>query len=375
MQYKMILAVLSLSVVFALSLQLFIKKEPKPYLDQKKFTNPLYKEFTKIAKKHDLNLAFTKEVWVQRGPVDYKVSAVFDEKPNSVDILLLGDSSISWGLIPQVLEQVTGKNVAMYAYESNLLTQKTAKLFDKIAKYYLKDDGMVIFSFDNWTKRQHPNDVRFSKEECEEMLTWSDADFIRHAKKNEKSFHETYLSLSAYQNLYENTSEYLKTNYHLELTSPSLYANYIEKKINPSWYEKKNTNAQPDDIFIRWDMKTVTIYNPERKMSSIYSDKMPRYPMKNNNIAINAEAASKIYAHKRVYMVPLYAKESSYVTARNMFQSYYKDLGFELCDLGVLHPKEGGYTMQKCSHMANIGALQKSILIAQWLKSYYEQQR
>lgn len=375
MQHKLILSTLSLSLILALSLQFFIKNEQKVQSGKEKFTNPLYEEFTNIAKEHDLNLAFTKDVWIQRGEVDYKVSAIFDEKPNSVDILLLGDSSISWGLIPQVLEQITGKNVAMYAYESNLLTQKTAQLFDKITSYYLKEDGMVIFSFDNWTKRQHPNDVRFSKEECEEMLTWSDKDFAAHAKANEKSLYQTYLSLDAYKRLYNNTSEYLKSNYALGLSAPSLYANHIEKFINPSWHAKKSINAHPDDIFIRWDIKTVTIYNPDRNATSIYSDAMPPYPMKNKNIQTNAKAASKIHAHKRVYMVPLYAKESSYVTARNIYQSYYKELGFELCDLGLLHPKESGYSMQKCSHMANTGGLQKSILIAQWLKNYYKTQR
>ena len=70
-------------------------------------------------------------------------------------------------------------------------------------------------------------------------------------------------------------------------------------------------------------------------------------------------------------MVPLYHKEKKYVKSRNNYYSYYKQLGFELFDLGVFQPKKHAYTMQSGSHMGNTGGLMKSILIGKWLQEYF----
>lgn len=368
---KTISLILFVSLI-ALVLQLCIPKEHTSHTHTKIFTNPLYAEFVAIAKQHNLDLSFTKNVWFQRGPIDYKQNTIFAQKPNSIDILFLGDSSIAWGVIPQVLEQITGKKIAIYAYESNLLTQKTAKLFNKISSYYLKKDGIVIFSFDDWTQKQNLNDVRYSKKTFQEMLQWNKQDFAKYATSHEPSFFQKYLSYDTYTTLYNKSSEYLKTNYHLELKSPSIYANYIEKYTNPTLYQAKAINQQQEDTFIRWDMHTTTLYNPQRNLQSIASSKHPKKPLKNKNIAINAKAASQIYGSTKIYMVPIYAKHSLYLSSRNIYQSYYKDLGFELCDLGQLHPKDHTFSMQEYSHMANTGGLQKSILIANYLKAYLQ---
>lgn len=75
----------------------------------KKFINPMWDEFLRIGKIYSLDLSFTKYVWEQRGPKDYLIHEIFKDKPKSVDVLIFGDSSMAWGVIPEVIEQITGK--------------------------------------------------------------------------------------------------------------------------------------------------------------------------------------------------------------------------------------------------------------------------
>lgn len=368
---KKIIIILTISITLSLLLQKVIHIHEVSDFSEKKFQNPLYEKFSKIANEHNLDLSFTKTAWVQKGPTNYKINTIFEEKEKSIDILFLGDSSIAWGMIPNVIEQMTGKKVAVYAYEANVLTVKTSKLFNKISQYYLKDDGIVIFSFDNWTKDKDPNFVQISKKECDEIITWENKDFQKYAKKNEISFYNKYLSFRAFESLYNQKSEYLKSRYGLYLKSPSFYEDYLEEILNPTLHASKSINKNKVRKFIRWDMNSITITNEKFNYTSIHSEIMPTIPMINKNVQLNAKAASKIYGKDKIYMVPLYYNEDNYKKSRNMYYSYYEKLEFKLSDLGTFHPKDHAYTMQYGSHMGGTGGLMKSILIGKWLKQYF----
>lgn len=358
----------------------------KPFgFKTEKFQNPLYKEFVEIANKNNLDVSFTKTAWVQRGPNNYEINTIFEEKEKSIDILFFGDSSIAWGMIPKVIEQMTGKKVAIYAYESNVLTVKTSKLFNKISQYYLKDDGVVVFSFDTWTQDKEPNSVIISQEQCDEMISWKDDDFKKFAKKQEKKqekksirpikrqedFYQKYISFDSFQSLYKEKSEYLKSEYGLFLKSQSFYEEYLEEVINPKLYANKNKNKDKNTKFIRWDLDSITEYNPNFILKSIHSKKIPIEKIINNNIDLNSKAVSKIYGKNKIYMVPLYPNEIAYLLSRSYYYSYYKQLGFELSDLGAFQPKEHAYTIQTGCHMGNTGGLMKSILIGKWFQEYF----
>ena len=358
------------SIVIALAIQLFIAPKHASNFNEKKFKNPLYEEFVTIANAHNLDLSFTQTCWIERGPINYKINSIFKEAPKSVDILFIGDSSIAWGLIPRVISQQTGKKVAMYAYESNFLTQKTAKLFDKISKYYLKEDGIVILAFENSTQKKDPNAVHISKEAYAEIMQWEEKDFTHYAKKHERSLFDRYFSYHAFKTFYDETSEYLKTKYHLSLKSPKFYSKYVEPIINPKLAKNKAQNKNKETQFLRWDMDTITLYNPNFHLKSIHSEVMPKQPFVNKNVSLNAKASANIHGHK-IYLIPTYGKHQYYKEARNMYYSYYQALGFELCDLGMYQTKEDAYLMQGGSHMGNTGGLMKSILMGKWLQEYY----
>ncbi len=365
-----ILIILIASIILSLLLQNFIHLKTNISFTDKKFQNPLYEQYIKIAHKNNLDLSFTKTTWIERGPNNYKINTIFNEKSKSIDIIFFGDSSIAWGLIPNVIEQMTDKKVAIYAYESNVLTEKTAKLFNKISEYYLKDDGLAVFSFDNWTKDKDPSFVKISKKECDEIIKWKKNDFINYVKKSEKSIYDKYFSYSAFKKFYDEKSEYLKTQYGLLLRAPSFYEIYLEPMVNPKLAQNKAVNKNNDTKFIRWDRNTITEYNTNFKFKSVHSEVMPKSPMVNKNVEINAQAAFQIFGNK-IYMVPLFSNHTHYEISRNMYYTYYQGLGFKLCDLGKFQPKNEAYTMQAASHMGNTGGLMQSILIGKWLKEYY----
>lgn len=383
LSHKTALTLLLSSALFALILQKNVISGEKGIAGNSDlFTNPLYQTYTALAKKYDLDLSFTRKVWEQRGPRDYKVNDIFRQKPKSVDILFLGDSAIAWGLIPQVIEQMTDKKVAMYAYEANVFTTATIALYNKLAHYYLKEDGIVILSFDNRNKARNPDLVSMSVRQYREIMQWKDKDFRAYANEINPTFYEKYISYEAFVKQYEQYTAYLQQNYGLELKSPSLYSEYVEQYVNPILYKAKQTNKNKETKFLRWDSRTITEYNPNFKNLSLPNKEKPVEPFVHAHTKQNARSAQKIYAKEKIYMVNLYNNREAYLLSRNIYENYYKNLGFKLCDLGAMLKDNKHYIMQEdgshpnaLTHMGNEGGLMKSILTGKWLQSYYAKKK
>jgi len=336
--YKKLINTLTTTLLFLLLLQGSIHAEEKRNFQEVKFQNPMHKEFTEIAKKNNLDLSFTETVWAQKGqepvvwgPNNYKINTLFYEKPKSIDILFFGDCTISWGMIPQVIEQMTGKNVAMYAYASNVMTIKTAELFHKLADYYLKDDGVVIYSFSNWALQKDSHIVATSVKEYDEIVKWTEDDFKKFAQKDKKS---------SYENVF-------------------------------SGYTKPAANKEGKIQYLRWDMDALTEYSPAFSLKATHSDIMPKSIAKHQTLQNNAEAISKVFSGEEIFMIPLYSADHHYLTSRTIYYSYYHKLGFKIADMGLFMPIEDSYTMENHRHMANTGGLMMSILIGKWLNQYF----
>ncbi len=388
-----ILLLMLSSLVFAYGVQFAIHERiEKVEHEEKVFPNPLYPKYEAMAKKYDLDLAFTKNTIEKRGPINYRINTIYTKRPKSIDILFIGDSNIAWGLIPEVIEQITGKKVAVFAYESNAITKKTAELFDRISKYYLKDDGVLVLSFDNHLYKKNPNTVLISKKEYEEMVSWDSAQFVAFAKSREgktdhtvsvddrapnekkeantvEDLQKDHSSFNQYQKKYRELSDYLGERLHLRLKSVDLYTLYLEEYINPEWNKNKNVNIKNDTtMYLRWNMNTITLYDPNFGHYSIHSESMPSKEPADKNIEANAKAAAEIFGPKKIFMVPLFDKEKHYELSRSIYYTYYRKEGFELCDLGLEHPKNAKYPMEGGSHMVNEGGLLKSILVGHCLK-------
>ena len=316
-----------------------------PVLKGVKIKNPMHKEYTEIAAKNHLDLSFADTVWVQPGklpevwaPNNYKINSIFTRKPKSLDVLFFGDCTISWGMIPRVLEQMTGKSVAMYAYASNVLTVNTVKLFTRIADYYLKDDGIVIFSFSNWALQKDSLVVATSLGEYKEMVAWSDEEFRNFAQKME----------------------------HSSLADPG------KSDTSPVVENPKNLNRPEGIMYLRWDFDTLTEYNPSFTIKAHHSEILPKTLTRYGAMQNNAEAASKIRAKEKIFMVPLYSADQHYLSSRTIYYSYYHKRDFKLADLGRYLPVYASYTMENHRHMGNSGGLKQSVLIGKWLNDYFK---
>jgi len=394
---KKIIFLIIASLLLAYSVQFAINNRIEKEVHEKKiFLNPLYAKYKTIAEKYNLDLTFTKYTKDQRGPVNYKINPIYSQKPKSIDILFIGDSSIAWNLIPEVVEQLTNKKVAVFAYESNPMTEKTAKLFDMISQYYLKDDGIVIVSFANYLYQMNPNTVLISKKEYKDMASWNIKRFTAFAKSKEgtadkiiqKQFeieeefrkeskveknNDSSLSLfQLYQEKYNMFSQYLAENFSMRLNSVDFYTLYLEEYINPEWNKKKNVNIKNDTtMYLRWNMRSITLHDPNFNHYSLHSEIEPTERLHDKNTEKNAKAAASIYGMRKIFMVPIYDSEKDYELARNIYETYYKRYGFELCDLGLIHPINEKYLMQDGAHIADEGGLLKSILIGEWLKEKF----
>ncbi|MEA3455959.1 MAG: hypothetical protein U9R26_05590 [Campylobacterota bacterium] len=336
--YKQLIDTLVTSILFVLLLQGSLQAKEKRNAQETKFQNPMHKEFAEIAKKNNLDLSFTETVWAQKGkepvvwgPNNYKINTLFHEKPKSIDILFFGDCTIAWGMIPQVIEQMTGKNVAMYAYASNVMTVKTAELFRKISDYYLKDDGVVIYSFSNWALQKDSQIVATSGKEYDEMVKWTEDDFGKFAQEDKKS---------SYKKIFDT-------------------------------YTKPAANKEGKIQYLRWDMDALTEYSPNFSLQATHSDILPKSITKHGALKNNAEAISKVFSGDEIFMVPLYSADHHYLTSRTIYYSYYQKLGFKLADMGLFMPIEDSYTMENHRHMANTGGVMMSILVGKWFNKYF----
>ncbi|MCI6988235.1 MAG: hypothetical protein MR902_01515 [Campylobacter sp.] len=94
-----IVLIIFTSVSLALLIQKLIVSQTSSPLNFSKSPNPLWDEYTKIAKTLNLNLNFTKEVWNERDPLDYTKHEIFKDEKSSVDILMFGDSSLARGIL------------------------------------------------------------------------------------------------------------------------------------------------------------------------------------------------------------------------------------------------------------------------------------
>ena len=332
-----------------LLLQGCTQAEEKRDLEWAKFPNPLYPAFEKTGKKYKLDLSFAKMAWAQKGqepfvwgPNNYKVNTIFNEKPKSIDILFIGDCTIAWGMIPKTIEQMTGKKTALYGYASNVMTVETAKLFRRIADYYLKDDGLLVYSFSNWALQKDSQFVGTSINEFKEMLGWSDSEFENFARRDKRAEYE------------------------------KIFSEYAKPAADSKSQKKKAARQNRGIAYLRWDMDSITEYNPDFSLTSVHSEIMPAKLTHYEALQNNAEAASRVFAGEKVFMIPLYNADQHYLTSRTIYYSYYQRLGIKVADMGLFMPRGDAYTMENHRHVANSGGLMMSILIGKWLNRYFE---
>jgi len=395
----------------------------------RKCNNPLYDKLISAGKKQRLKLEFTCNIQEIAGRMRSFKSAIFCSRPNSLDVILFGDSTIGWGIMPQVIEQKTGLKVGIFSLRGMYLNKKSLSVLQRIRKYFLKKNGISIFAFDQWTQEKNPNIFRRS-DELSDISKMSDHKFnrfaeqrfklcngfdvVRSRKQTDNPFTGTIyqsaalFSIDEYKKYHAGAlliQEFLRKKAWLHLPRRTYLHAKISSIFNPAWYSKKkmediSSAGSPIDesiyssinstgnnpykfikkglvsrirnqrIWIRWDHYTLTIYMKKPPRLSIFSNRQPRKEFFiSPYLKENAEAL-KNFPGRKAYLITFYPRHRFYVVLRSYYKQLYEG-SLELIDLGLLHPRHGGYPMDYKAHLVNTGGLYKSLAIARWIRKYF----
>ena len=352
-----------------------------------KILNPFWDEYEKIASDYGLSIEQLKYVSKNRMP-NFKNNALFKDEPKSVDVLVIGDSSISWSAIHSITEQfVKDKKIRFFAYESLPLNPRTAKMFKILANYYLKDDAIIIFSNNFAITRDYKINEITMHSELEKFILNEEFKNIKTSLDSNETVllgNETALQeinqkswAKANKPINELVSEYLG-EHGFSLISPQFYTTFFEKYINKEWFDIKARNSGGyfidfnDGVSVTQHLPKYYIATPTPKLKKIdigITDSQIK------NVKEKLEAINKISPHKKVFLLNPFTSNGEYLIDYTFYKTFYEPLGFDIINLGedlAAYPKmqlEGSY------HAANSGSFVKSIVFGKKLQEYLNKQR
>lgn len=376
--------------------------------------NPLYPAMERVAAPYHLDVSYMKKIREVHflGEMVSLPSALFCHAKNSLDVIFFGDSSIRWSLIPQVVEQMTGLKVGVFALRGMYLNVKTLKTLARLRNFYLKENGISIFSFHLWTQEKDPDIFRW-EDDLSLVAKMSGNAFRNFALQRFARCNNCSEKQAAYRAGFDNGGKYLFTEeayreYEQHIRGIELFLkeqggmglpprNAFHVKVsgffNPDWYTVKRPRKDAPEpapqvnpyqlklpgggrpiagstSWIRWDVKSVIKYQGTPQSRSTFSDE-PFDP----TAVIPAETAANAKAllsfpGRKAYVICLYGDKGQYRKARTYYERLYRG-HLECIDLGKLHPRNESFPMDNLHHLVNEGTLQGTILFGKWLKEHY----
>ncbi|MBN1496371.1 MAG: hypothetical protein JXA07_06355 [Spirochaetes bacterium] len=341
--------------------------------------NPFYDEFRSAGVRQGLNMDFTRHATCA-GMTQLKLERIplLSSEPGSCDVLLVGDSSMAWGMIPEVIEQMTGLTVGVFASEALILNVTVARLIDNLASYYLKKDGLLILSFGGWTQEQGAHSmVLVYAEWIYGAANMNNAEFAAYMEKwrSERAAGEyaggllDRLGFSSYRKSIKKLKSSLADELGLSLFQVSLYNDYIEPYINPRWHKQKMEMKSKIKCYLRWNDRSIVMHTADQGKRSIHSETPADPAYANADIAIVSSMLKRI-PFRKAYQIHINFDDSKYARLRSIYNAYYRD-SFNLIDLGREHPKNESYEVDEKEHTINAGGFYQSILIGGFLKKNY----
>lgn len=343
-------------------------------------------------------------------------SGLFCHEPGSLDILLIGDSTLAWGTVPQIIEDVSGLRTGMFALRSLYLNARTVKSFRRIADIYLKKTGKIIFGFDHFTQDVESNLLHYSEDDLGKIDSMDNKELKEFLEKRyqqctskkmewpqniwpqeKQGLWEKILltysdkALKGYHRRINEARTLLRENLFLFIPEETIVHKIFVKLVHPNWYEKKRkeekkTGLQKKDAkniyeldrsgstsdikrwaIIKWDFHSSTLFQRFEPRGSIFSQAGPYRNFKpSDRLQKNAGEVKKL-PYKMIYLISYYDSDDKYRLSRSFYQRLYSDK-LKLIDLGKMHPRDKGFPLDKVNHTINETGLLKSIQIGQWLK-------
>lgn len=376
--------VLALVIGIAVSITLNVRDRSRKAAEaasEQFIGNPLDDEFKKIGARNGLNMNFTATSVCNKDlNFDFKRHPVLTSPRHSYDVLIVGDSSMAWGIIPEVIEQLTGLSVGLFAMEALTLNTTVAGVINNMSDYYLRPGGLLVFGFGNWTQEQGADSKVLVQTEwmnkVSKMNHGEFANFIEREKKSQNGGGggqpencSSILKFPYYRGKFLSVKETLSTKYNLALFQCQVYFDYVEKFTNPRWYIVKRIMKAKIKCYLRWNNRSLTMHTLDLGIKSKYSDAPADPKYTNKDIAIVSSIIKKIDCRK-AYLVHILSDDSIYARLRSIYEKYYKgSLG--IIDLGKEHPVNETYPMDEKGHSVNQTGLMESILIGNFLKKNY----
>ena len=329
--------------------------------------NPIKTELDTFANQHQLDLSSFDSIRYGRfyQPEDL---LSLSTKPKSLDVLIFGDSSVMMGLIPEVVKQSTGLNIGYFHYPALTVNESLFNLIEYTTAHLLKEQGVVIFMFNRnfWSKGFYTQQENQTLEEIVQnpqlhfTLDTTDCLFCP----------QTQL---AYTEAINSSSRSIPFIGSLEPLSVPFYNLFLEQHISPKAYKRRLKNKKQDGEHAHFLIEPNTVFIYKKNAVEISKRQQPESlgPLKSNHLTKIAEAMTRI-KHPVVVALPLTTEDSMFVFFQQLQQQYFsKHL---LMDMNALLPPDWIVDAKNRTHLANLGAFQQSLLMAKWLKRYFQKE-
>jgi len=133
-----------------------------------KMINPLWTQYEIISRTYNVDLSHADYVYKSRrthslwGQQAYSVEHFEEEK---FDVVIIGDSTATWGLDTKTISNVSGLSVGLLGFESNLLTDFTVEFYKTILQCIMKPKGLIVASWALHHQRALNSTKRFWNDE------------------------------------------------------------------------------------------------------------------------------------------------------------------------------------------------------------------
>ena len=326
-----------------------------PELDQ--VENPVYPEFKQFALSHGIdveNFARLQPGW----KFDPKELPIFDLQHQRVDVLLIGDSSVNYGIEPAVVEQVSGLSVATLAYPAMGVNESLLNYVGELADRLLVESGLVVFMFDPgfWSyaaDRQQNQQLN----ELIEQRNQSDCLFCMKTLRT----HEEHRKASRWMQFIDRW---------LGLASFEFYDTVIEPLVAPNQAEKKFINNQgikKNERRFFLSPGHVLVVKEEPNEAALDDVDFTPQPVSKKHQMLAKWLAS--IEQNKVLVLPI---SQTAEVRRSLYQiAHVLSSQVSLIDLNETVPAGWIVPLQNRTHMANQGIIQQSYLLGLELKKQF----
>jgi len=309
-----------------------------------------YERVFNMGKKYNLDLSFVNNM--QRVVENTsETQTIFQNLSGDFDAIIFADSTFFWGISPQILEEITKKNIALVGFAGAFPSKNFIRAAESISKNHLKKHGRVFFMFaeDNWG--QDPNGIQCS----EVMRSFAKEDIIEKSAADTKE-----------QNLFVSM-----VNDTLKMPQVDLYSNILLPTVAPSSYRQLLLGVQ-DYILYLWrkDMSNALVHCPKAVKINL-KNKYNRKNFRNfSNVALNIKNFASSNLPNKVLILP-WVFSSCLDNEVQSWSSQYTIINLP----EIMSLQYGCSTIDvKTGHIANESAIEGSVVFAMTVKNLLVEQ-